>query len=259
MCIRDSYDGSTEPCWGPLVPEDGVCCASDKTCSITTDSGCSGTYYPSESSCTVGRCDDTVAGTCCVGANKELCSFVGGSQFCNGEWFGVGTGCEYCKGACCVPGNPAACYLTTNRVCQSGDQFLGPGTTCGNGGNVCGEGACCDELGGGCTADTIAALCLSPRTFLGVGDVCPAICPESGTFPNGGPCCIGASCSQVDEEASCVGTFGTVGAPCTGNTCFISGDGVSDGVGDGNDGGDGTDGTGSDGGQESCSASLHYF
>ena len=106
VCAID--DGLTEDCNGNSIPdsceiscgdtngngvldecEDGACCINE-SCSVTTETDCSGDWLGEGTDCNGDPCYVPPTGACCIGQSCTATTEAG----CSGDWLGESTDCE---------------------------------------------------------------------------------------------------------------------------------------------------------------------
>jgi hypothetical protein len=194
----------------------GACCASDGTCTLTTQAMCGSPsiWHLAWTTCTPNQCPQpgaccnpttsactTIliaactaprswngassclpnpcppAGACCTPAGTCTVNTLAACAEPN-MWHGAGTKCDPdpCVGACCAPAG--ACTVNLVAACTDPSIWHGAGTDCDP--NPC-IGACCTPFRA-CTI-SIQPACLSPDTWQGTGTVCaPTPCPKGPTL-----------------------------------------------------------------------------
>jgi len=173
----------------PVAPvRRGACCTGSGTCSITTPTGCAGTYLGDNTSCDGNPCDQIPAGRCCHQGNCYIrtqaeCTAMGG------VWYGAGTDCTGCPcppfGACCL--SDTNCVWIDQAGCAGlGGDYAGDYTRCQT--NTCLPQVCC----------------ISNECFLLRQHICAA---QGGTFVAGLTSCAGDPCSPAIQNPHVAGDF----------------------------------------------------
>lgn len=155
----------------------GACCVGSN-CTITTPSGCAGTFKGDGTTCGSTTCLDTRPcckpdGTCAM-LTQAACSAAGGA------WYPNKTSCSQvnCSASgCCVRAN-GTCETTTQSNCNgAGDSWLGASSSCTTApdGTDCtpctNVGACC-RTDGTCVRSTQCWCTGAGGAFRGVGSAC---------------------------------------------------------------------------------------
>ena len=135
-----SWDDS-DAVFSVVAAPQGACCATDGSCTVTTQAGCTGTWQGAATTCTPNPCPQP-QGACCAGNGS--CT-VTTQALCTGTYQGNGTTCtpNPCpqpQGACCA-GN-GSCTVTTQALCTG--TYQGNGTTCTP--NPCPPAGCAGDV-----------------------------------------------------------------------------------------------------------------
>jgi len=133
----DSGTGFLEVDCQGSAPATGACCFDDGSCSVTTQSACTGgggTYQGNGTTCGGVSCPQPTGACCfsdgsCADVDADLCSSAGG------EFQGEGTTCSTTDcplptGACCF-GDGSCLELEAVDCGSAGGTYQGDGTTCG--------------------------------------------------------------------------------------------------------------------------------
>jgi spore coat protein A len=111
----------------------GACCDGSGGCTITTSTGCVGTYEGDDSTCEPSPCTGACCladGSCSEDQTLAECAAAGGS-YQGDEVACSGVTCPVPTGACCVPGEPGSCSETSAATCGGlGGTFQGVDTLC---------------------------------------------------------------------------------------------------------------------------------
>jgi formylglycine-generating enzyme required for sulfatase activity len=187
----------------------GSCCASDSTCTQTTQSACPGAWT-GNGVCTPNPCMEP--GACCDTATGACTVTTGVS--CIGNWTQAGVCvpnlCPQPTGACCntVTGD---CRVTTEAICTGAWTEAGVCVP-----NTCPRptGACCDPATGACTVAT-AASCTGTWTLAGL--CVPNTCP----VPTGACCNTATGACTITTQAACTFSWLGTGVTCNMVTCPV--------------------------------------
>jgi Zn-dependent metalloprotease len=114
----------------PCMPPNGVCCAPDGSCTLTTEAACGAPngWQGGATTCTPNPCP-LPSGACC--GPDGSCTAMLQSQ-CSGEWTMFGTcepnPCTQPTGACCAP--DGACTVTVQAECPEPNSWQGADVPC---------------------------------------------------------------------------------------------------------------------------------
>jgi len=184
-----------------------ACCASNGSCSITTEADCTGAWLQSSvcdpNPCTGACC--SAAGTCTL-TSQDGCSGVNGIF----RGYAVACGANTCAGACCS--QPGSCSIVSAISCSaSGGIFRGTDVACAA--NSC-PGACCSQAGD-CSVTTATLCSGSTGVFRGTDTAClPLTCP--------GACCAQTGECTFTSASLCSaggGSYRGLDLPCGPVTC----------------------------------------
>ncbi|MGB0962945.1 MAG: choice-of-anchor Q domain-containing protein [Mycobacterium sp.] len=197
-------------------PPSGSCCATDGTCTVTTEAACADTWTLGEdcspNPCTQpdGACCDPADGSCAI-TTEAACSdnWDGGELTCSPNPCppAVSGACCFADGTCTVENGVLSCVL-------SGGDYQGDSTDCDP--NPCPQptGACCDP-DGSCAITEDGACTGGGGTYEGDGTDCtPNPCPQPL-----GACCASDGTCTVTLEGDCADDWEGLGTDCDPNPC----------------------------------------